>query len=193
MKEVHRIHHLESARVLLNPIRVAMLELLREPGTSAELSEKLEMSQQRINNHLKELLSAGFIKRVENRTKRNLIEGVYQAVSKHYWLSPKLTREKGRELENLKEQMSLHNLLIMSERLQEDAATLLERTHAEEVPSIGVTAEITLRNSEEREQFTREFLQAIHSVLEKYQAPSGPEQKFTAMIVCYPKKERKSS
>lgn len=192
MKEVHAIRDIEAARVLLNPIRVAMLELMREPRTSAELAEKLEMSPQRINNHLKELLDTKLIERVENRTKRNLIEGVYQASGRFYWLSPRITREQSVDLQKLQEAMSLHNLLVMSERLHEDAARLLERSDsakAGEVPSIGVTAEIRLRTPQEREQFTREFLTALHSVLEKYQGPAGPEQKFTAMMICYPSVE----
>ena len=184
MKELHQIKDLHQAKALLNPLRVAMLHLLHEPKTCLELAEALELSQQRANNNIKELLKAGLVRKIETRRKRNLIEGVYQAVGKTYWFSPQLARAKNAA--QFRDQQSLHNLMRLSERLQEDASQLLSRTTGETVPSIGLTADIVLRTDREREDFAKEFLTAIHRVLEKYQGAGKKSESFTAMVACYP-------
>ncbi len=189
MKELHVIQRIDEARILLNPIRVAMLEMLQSPLTCLDIARKLKITQQRVNNNIREMQRAGLVRLVENRTKRNFIEGVYQTVSKAFWFSPQLLRSNEADLRKVREQLSLHNLLLMSERLQHDVGQLLDAQGRDEVPSIGVTADIVLRSEEERQAFTKDFLTALHSVLEKYQGSSSPEQRYTAMIICYPEVE----
>ena len=186
MQAVMQIDDLSRARVLLHPKRVEILDLLRERGTCTELARQLGTSAQNANNHVKALLRAGFVRVVEKRKKRNMTESVYQACSKAYWLSPKLTRRMGDDGSELEDRMSLHNLIAMSERLQEDAAALLSSVDEHEVPSLGVTADITLTTPEEREAFSRDFLRAMHGLLEKYQGTGPNEHSYTTMLVCYP-------
>jgi DNA-binding transcriptional ArsR family regulator len=185
-----QIAELARARVLLHPKRVEILDLLRERGTCTELARQLGTSAQNANGHVKELLRAGFVRVVETRQKRNMTETVYEACSKAYWLSPRLTRRMGDDGNELRDRMSLHNLIAMSERLQEDAAALLGRVDEHEVPSIGVTAEITLRTPAERDAFSRDFLRAMHRLLEKYQGAGPNAHSYTAMLVCYPSVEK---
>lgn len=185
-----QIDDLARARVLLQPRRVQILELLRERGTCTELARQLGTSAQNANGHVKALLRAGLVRVVERRKKRNMTESVYQACSKAYWLSPKLTRRMGDDGSELRDRLSLHNLLAMSERLQEDAAALLSEVDEHEVPSLGVTAEITLKTPEQRDAFSRDFLRAMHRLLEKYQGTGPNEHSYTAMLVCYPAVEK---
>ena len=185
MKQVHQINNINQAKTLMNPTRVTILNLLDEPRTCKELSDELSISQQRVNNNIKELLKAKLIKKVKTRKKRNMMEGVYQAISLVYWFSPELSRDK--KIKQLQDQESLHNLLVMSERLQKDASNLLGYSSTkEDVPSIGVTADVVLKTEKEREAFTRDFLKAMHDVLEKYQGVGKKNEEYTAMIVCYP-------
>lgn len=189
MQALMQIDDLQKARVLLNPMRLEILDMLRERGTCTELAKRLSTSAQRANNHVKELLRAGFVEIVEKRPKRNMIESVYQARAKAYWLSPRLTRRMGDDATELRDRMSLHNLITMSERLQEDAATLLNVVDDSVVPSFGVTAEITLRTEEDREAFAKDYLKVMHLLLERYQGKGSAEHSFTAMVVCYPSVE----
>lgn len=186
MKELHVISSLDQARVLLNPIRVEILEILTTPGTCLDVAGKLNMSQQRVNNNVKEMLKSGLLRLVDQRAKRNMIESVYQSVGKRFWLSPELAHPQDAEIKAVRERLSLHNLLVMAERLHRDAGALLDTTDAMEVPSIGVTTEIVLRSETEREAFAKDFLKAMHAVLEKYQGAGSQEEHYTAMIVCYP-------
>ncbi|HEY9856845.1 MAG TPA: helix-turn-helix domain-containing protein [Stenomitos sp.] len=183
MKELHRIEHLSEAKTLLNPIRISLLRLLREPQTCTDLARKLEMTPQRVNNHLKELLQEGLIEKVGEQTKRNLVEGIYQAIAKAYWLSPRLLQEGCLGSD---ERLSLNNLLLMAERLQDDVTALLSQVGAEAIPSVGVTAEIRLAGAHERERFIRDYTALMQELLQKYQGTGPASERYTAMLLCYP-------
>jgi DNA-binding transcriptional ArsR family regulator len=185
VKELHQIDDLRQAKALLHPWRVAILGRLREPKTCLELAEALGVSQQRVNNYVKELLRAGLVEKVASRQKRNVLEAVYHAVGRRYWLSPRLAEDQSAEVAH--DGQALHNLLQLSERLQDDASRLFERLASERVPSIGLTAEVTLRTDEERAAFAKDLVSALHGVLEKYQSGGRRADAYTAMVVCYPK------
>jgi len=140
-----------------------------------------------VNNHLNSLLAAKLICIIAETRKKHLIEKTYQAVAKKFWLSSTLTLKNETDRSKLKSKLSLHNLLIMSEKLQNDAANLLNVKSADNIPSIGVTANITFKSSNDQKNFTKEYLNIMHNLLEKYNAGTGSEKSFTAMLVCYPK------
>lgn len=184
MRELVPIRELQTARVLLNPIRIELVRLLREPKTCGELASALDLTPQRINNHLKALRDAGLVAVHSQRQVRNLIEATYQAEGKAYWLSPRLLRDEptGRELAD---QLSLHNLLVTAETVAEDVAVLLDRTPDVEVPSLGLTVEIALRDEGERKAFAADVLKTLRPVVEKYSVDGGGTR-FKLQLICYP-------
>ena len=103
-------------------------------------------------------------------------------------MSPRLLREEptGRELAD---QLSLHNLLVTAETITEDVAILLDRTADEEVPSLGLTIEISLSSEADRQAFAADLLQALRPVVERYSTDDGT-QRFKLQIVAYPDPER---
>ena len=186
MKELHHIERIDHAKVLMKPLRVEILDRLRQPRACGQLAEELVLSPQRLNHHLRELHRAGLIEVVKETPKRHLIEKTYRSVAKAFWFSQNLARGLGEDREKLRERLSLHNLLHMSEQLQQDVAGLLDRVDAGEVPSIGVTAEIAFRDGGERKRFAQDYLRLMHQLLERYQG-AGPETTaYKAMLICYP-------
>lgn len=183
MRELHQIEDLDQARRALNPVRLRILSLLRKPMVAAEIADALDMTPQRINNHLRELREAGLVEVVAETRKGHLIERTFQASAKTFWLSPRIASPQG---DSESDQRSLHNLQVMAERLQDDTAALLDHIGAARVPSVGVTAEITLKDEAQRAEFSREYLKLMHTLLEKYQEPGEAAQRYTAMLVCYP-------
>ena len=184
MRELVPIRELSTAKVLLNPIRIELVRRLREPRTCGELASELGLTPQRVGNHLKALRDAGLVTVTAQRRVRNLIEATYQAAGKAYWLSPRLLRDEptGRELAD---QLSLHNLLVTAEIITEDVALLLDRTADEEVPSLGLTVEISLASESDREAFAADLLSALRPVVERYSTDDG-KQRFKLQIVAYP-------
>ena len=153
MKELVRITTLERAQRLLHPLRVELLRRLAEPRTCAELAADLKYSQQRVNHHLKELRQADLIRIHHTRRVRNLLEATYIATAKAYWISPRLLRDPSLTAKGLRDQLSLNNLLVLAEAVQEEVGDLLEHADAgEEIPSFGLQLDISLRDDDERQR-----------------------------------------
>jgi hypothetical protein len=126
------------------------------------------------------------IRIAKSRKIRNLIEATYQSVGKTYWFSPKILHS-GDADKKFQEKLSLSNLLVMSESIQEDVGELLGQADAKEVPSIGISAEITLASEEERNEFSRDLLKALETVIQKYEKSPGKGNSYTMNLMCYPK------
>ncbi len=185
MREVVQIDELARAKVALHPIRIRLLAELAEPKTCAVLAQTLGMSQQRVNNHLKALLGVKLVRIAERRAVRNLIEATYQAEGKAYWLSPRLLRTD-LDARQFRDDLSLHNLLLRAEEVQQDVASLLDVTATQEIPSLGLSVELTLADDDARNRFTQDLLDAIAPVLARYEGPSSAATSFKLMLMCYP-------
>src|SRR6185437_5662290 len=155
-----------------------------------ELALELNLPQQRINHHLKELLRVKLIRIAKRRKVRNLIEATYEAVGRVHWLSPKILRGEVEERQE-RDQLSLHNLLVMAESVQHDVGELLNTSEATAaaIASLGLSAELCLASVAERNEFSRELLAALGPVVRKYERPGQPGQRYTINVLCYPKAE----
>ncbi len=186
LPDLVHVDQLDTARTLLHPIRLAVLRHLREPHTCAELAERLQMSPQRINNHLKALLDAALIRVVKRDQVRNLSRATYQAAGKVVWLSPKLARDPSVDDTTLRDRLSLDALLGMAEDVQTDVATLLSSSQAAPIPSLGLRVDVHLRSEAERAAFARDVLDALAPVVERYQGPEASPGSFCLNLMCYP-------
>ena len=83
------------AAALIDPVRVAMLERLAEPGSASSLARELGLPRQRVNYHLRELEKARFVEFVEERRRGNCVERLVRATARSYLLSPEILGKLG--------------------------------------------------------------------------------------------------
>ena len=173
-------------RALSHSTRVAILEVLREPASAATVARALGQPRQGINYHLKELERVRLVERVEKRRKGNFIETLYRAVARSFVVSPQVAWADPRRLEAVQRQHSLGTLVEMGERLQRDAAVLLDRAafDGEEIASAGVTVEVRFASEDDRAGFVDAFLRSTRELLEEYGAKDG--EPFRATFAVYP-------
>jgi DNA-binding transcriptional ArsR family regulator len=62
-----------------HPLRVRILDELREPASAAELGRRLGESRQNVSYHLRELARGGLVQRVGERRARGFLETLYRA------------------------------------------------------------------------------------------------------------------
>jgi MOSC domain-containing protein YiiM/biotin operon repressor len=62
-----------------HPLRVRILDELREPASAAEVARRLGESRQNVNYHLKELERGGLVYRVGERRAGGFVESLYRA------------------------------------------------------------------------------------------------------------------
>src|SRR5262245_33406040 len=76
------------AAVLLDPLRLRLLEELREPDSASGLARRLHLPLQKINYHLRELEKQQLVELVAERRRGNCMERVVRATARTYVISP---------------------------------------------------------------------------------------------------------
>jgi len=189
MQEILYIETVEQAATLLKPRRLEILKLLGEAHSCLELAELLGDTPQKIYYHVKALEQAGLVKKVSERRVRGLLEGFYQARARSYWLAPSLIGPIGARRQT-QEQASLGLLLAQAEQLQREIGQLAQMREPE-LPSLGLVAQIELRDQEQRGAFLRDLQQSIQALARTYgrqegDPPAHAGQTFRLLLACYP-------
>lgn len=179
----------ETLSVLGHPLRVRILETLREPGSAATLARTIGQPRQKINYHLKELEQAGLVELVGERRTGNFVESMYRAVARSFIVSPEVAWSDPRRMEALRSQHSLQTLVVLGERLQHDAAVLLDRAafEGEEIATASVEAEARFGSEADREAFLEKYLKATSELLQKYGQKEGAP--YRVLLAAYPQPE----
>ncbi|WP_328339789.1 helix-turn-helix domain-containing protein [Micromonospora sp. NBC_00421] len=183
MRDVLYLEQIEQAEILLKPQRVDVLRQLAEPRTCTEVAARLNQTPQRVYYHVKQLAAAGLVEQVSSRRVRGISEGIWQAVARSYWLSPRLVGRIG-GARRVSDELSLGHLLDLMEEVQADVAAL-DRS-APELPSIGVSGEIRVP-AERRQEFLHDLQSTLQDLFTRYGGVEGDA--FKLAVACYPKGE----
>jgi DNA-binding transcriptional ArsR family regulator len=172
---VHVVEDIEALQVLGHPLRVRILELLREPGSAATVAREVGETRQKVNYHLKELERVGLVAPVGERRAGNFIETLYEAAGRSFLVAPSVAWSDPRRVDTLRQQHSLENLVMVGARLQRDAITLLDRAafDGEEIASAAVEADVHFADEHDRARFLEEYLTAVQQLCDKHGARSG--------------------
>ena len=187
MKSLFLIQSPQQAKALFKPIRLEILQQLGEARTCTNLAEVFNTSPQKIYYHIKILQQSGLVIKVREERVRGVMEGYYRASARSYMLSPEMVHQLG-GAEMARQQLSLGNLLNLAGQMQAELAALSQED--DEIPSIGLSAQIALNNPEDRTAFMAELQESIQQLAEKYGArqepPPHPGNIFRLVLACYP-------
>jgi DNA-binding transcriptional ArsR family regulator len=172
---VHVVEDIEALQVLGHPLRVRILELLREPGSAATVAREVGETRQKINYHLKELERVGLVEPVGERRSGNFIETLYEAAGRSFLVSPQVAWSDPRRLDTLRQQHSLENLVMVGAQLQRDAISLLDRAafDGEQIASAAVEADVHFADENDRAAFLDEYLAAVQKLCDRYGSSAG--------------------
>lgn len=187
--QAHVVERPEELSALSHPLRLRILEALREPASSATAARALGQSRQNVNYHLKELERAGLVRRVEERRRGNFVEALYQSIAPTIVLSPRAAWGDERRVATLRQQLALEHLVGLGERLGRDAAVLLDRAafDGDEIASAAIEVEVRLEGEAARAAFVRDYLAAVRPVLDAHGAADGAP--YRVAVAVYPDPE----
>jgi DNA-binding transcriptional ArsR family regulator len=187
---VHVLNDPETLSVLGHPLRVQILEGLRAPASAAAVARVVGQPRQKVNYHLKELERVGLVQATGERRVGNFVETLYQAVARSYVVSPKVAWADPRRTQALADQHSLETLVLLGERLQHDAAGLLDRAafNGEQIASASVAADVQFASEADRAAFLQDYVEAITQLVERYGAKEGAS--YRVLLAAYPNHER---
>jgi DNA-binding transcriptional ArsR family regulator len=190
MQDVIYIDDLAQATVLMKPARLDVLRRMATETTCNELAAALGSSPQKVYYHVKALEQAGLVERVSERKVRGTHEGIYRAKARAYWLSPNLVGHLGGERAT-RDHASLGYLISLAEEVQEDVGRLAGHAGDDEVPSLGVSARIELKDAADRAAFMKDVQRTFESLARKYGATGGAKgSAYKIALACYPAASR---
>ena len=181
----------ETARAahLMDPMRVALLERLAEPGSASSLARDLALPRQRINYHLRELEKAGFVELVEERRKGNCVERVVRATARSYLISPEVLGALGDTHEEQQDRFSASYLMAAAIRMLRELSETAEKAAAarKRVATLTLEADVRFASPEARNAFAEELSAAVAQLVAKYHDATTPGGRTSHLIVgAYP-------
>lgn len=90
MRRVHVIDDAETLRLIADPTRSAIIELLVEPHSVTQLAGALDVPRTRLYHHIELLQSNGLVEQVDQRRVGSLTERVYALTAKVFRPSRRL-------------------------------------------------------------------------------------------------------
>ena len=192
MQDVLYIDELDQAAALLKPARLQVLRGMAEATTCTALAERLGSTPQKVHYHVKALEQVGVVERVAERKVRGIHEGIYRATARSYWLSPQLVGRIG-GARRARDRASLGYLISLAEDVQEDVGRLAAgQDDGEPIPSLGLTAQVDLKDAATRAEFMRAVEETFKALAERF-ATTGdsPGTIFRLALACYPAKEER--
>jgi DNA-binding transcriptional ArsR family regulator len=177
----------EALQALSHPLRVRILDALRQPDSAAAVARRLGEPRQKVNYHLKELERAGLVVAEGERRNGNFVENLYRSAARTLVVLPRAAWGDPRRLAALADQVSLENLVGLGERLARDAAVLLDRAafEAEEIASAAVEAEVRFGSEADRAAFLDEYLAAVGPLLRRY-GTAAAGTPYRVALAAYP-------
>ena len=190
--DVALVRDSEQVGALAHPMRSKILEALRSPNTAAGLARSFGRSRQSVRYHLKALERIGLIRHAGERRKGNFLEQLYQATATRFIVSSEFASNAEQLASVFRDQASLSQLVELGERLQRDAAALIELAASDgrEIPSASVESEVHFKDEAVRAAFMSEFIPMLKTLLAKYGGSDGPA--YRVALVTYPELEEET-
>jgi DNA-binding transcriptional ArsR family regulator len=189
------VAEMPRATALLHPLRLRILQELREPDSAAGLARRLRLSRQKINYHVRELARARFLERAGQRRRRNMIERRYRTTAQGYILSPELLGRLGMPREQAEDAFSAAQLLGLLSLSQAELGRARREAceQGKRLTSLSMNTELRFESAEQGARFTEELQRAMVEVTARYASPftrddgsSAPGRPYRLILGCYP-------
>jgi len=183
------IRDLETLRVIADPIRNQILEVLQfTPQNTKEVADKLGLAPSKLYYHFNMLEKNGLIKVVETRQVSNLIEKYYQAVAIYFMVDSSLLNfesSEGKENMYTLVESSIDTTREDLMRSLHARSLQIEQGEAEKKRSIMLTRNLSNMSDEKAE----EFVIRMHDLVEEFidaDTHDPNDQTFAVTVAMYP-------
>ncbi len=189
LRDVHQIEDLDTLRVMADPLRVHIVEILiSEPLPVKQIAQRLGLSPSKLYYHVNQLEEHGLIQVVDTRMVSGIVEKQYRAVSKQYRVKHELlstATEEGRRGVNTAITAAIDS--TKDDILRSLEARQFETEHG--APPHPRKALVVRHHKRLSESDADEFRRRLNALADEFdEAPeSDPEgQSFGLLIAYYP-------
>jgi len=185
MVDVEVIDEPAAAVVALDPVRARLLAELAEPGSAATLANRLGLSRQKVNYHLRTLEEHGLVRLAEERRWGGLTERLLIATATSYVVSPAALGEAATDPAKSRDRLSARYLIAVAARMVREVGLLARRAESgrQRLATLALDSEISFRSAAERAAFTEELTVAVTRLVARYHDASAPGSRAHRLVV----------
>ncbi len=183
------IDRTEAAAALLTPVRLEILELLREPDSAANVARHLDLPRQRISYHVQALKDADLLRDVGRRRKGNFVEKLVQSTGRYFLIAPQALGELGANLDAAQDRLSSAYMVGMVSEAIRDVCTLRQRAdHAgKKLATLSLETEVHFVDPAAQNAFAEELATCMTRLTKKYHHKPGlGGRSFRFILAGYP-------
>ncbi len=176
MRGVEVIEDPAVAAIALDPIRAQLLaELAESPASAAVVAERVGLTRQKANYHLRTLEEHGLVELAEIRMRGGISERVLRATAATFVVSPAAIAASGARPEHINDRLSAGYLVTLGGRLVSEVGALSRAAEdaLKRLPTFGLDTEISFRNAADRAAFADELTDAILALVSRYHHDAG--------------------
>jgi DNA-binding transcriptional ArsR family regulator len=176
MRGVEVIEDPAIAAVALDPVRAQLLaELAEAPASAAVVAERVGLTRQKANYHLRTLEEHGLVELAEIRMRGGIVERVLRATAATFVVSPAAIAASGARPEQVNDRLSAGYLVTLGGRMVSEVGALSRAADdaGKRLPTFGLDTEIRFRNAADRAAFADELTEAILDLVSRYHHDGG--------------------
>ncbi len=175
--------------MLLDPLRLRLIEGLRQPDSAAGLARRLRLPRQRVNYHLRELEKQRLVELVGRKRRGNCTARIVRATAQAYVISPAALGGAAADPAAVRDRFSAAYLVAVTARTLRDVGELDQ--HADKagrrLATLTLEADVRFASRDARAGFAKELAGSLARLASKYhdaQSPGG--RSFRFVLAGYP-------
>lgn len=176
MRGVTVIEDRKAAAAALDPIRAQLLaELAAEPASAAVVGERVGLTRQKANYHLRMLEEYGLVELAEVRMRGGISERVLRATAASFVVSPAAIDASGASPEHVSDRLSAAYLVALGGRIVQEVGAMASAADeaGKRLPTFSVDTEVSFRDAADRAAFADELTEAILELVSRYHHADG--------------------
>jgi DNA-binding transcriptional ArsR family regulator len=190
--DIEYLTELDRVTVLLHPLRLQIMELAIEETSGIQAARHLGLPRQMVNYHVSALERAGFLIRVGDVRRRNMVERRLRSSARSYLISPEILGRLSGARRRTPDPASPDALISLTARVQNDLGPSLGApvTGPDQRPTFSLFSKLHFRDDpDDRSAFLRALGESIVAIIRRFSPPAGvadPSQKYGLMLGLYP-------
>jgi len=183
--DVEVIEDPAAAVVALDPMRARLLAELAEPASAAALAQRVGLTRQKVNYHLRALEARGLVAVAEERRWGGLTERLLVATAASYVISPAALGAAAADPARTEDRLSARYLIALGARIVREVGRL---ARAGEVATLSLDAELRLR-PERRAAFADDLARLVSELASRHHDEGGEPYRVLAAAHPIPQEE----
>jgi hypothetical protein len=189
MLELDVIDRPEAARLALDPLKSRILMALAEPGSAASLANRMELTRQKANYHLRALEAEKLVVPVEERHWGGLTERLMVASATAYVVSPAALGPLAADPARTRDRLSASYLIALAARSVREVGALWARARKQNkrLATLSLDTTIRFKSPAARAAFTHELTELVANLAARYHDDATPDARPHRLIIAaYP-------